>query len=176
MKNLKAKDEVIQFSLKDYLGNAVNLSDYKGKKVFLTFLRGASCPFCSMRMRDLINKHSNFKANGIEVIVFYASSKELITKYAGKQDPPFSVIPDPNLEMYTKYGVEQSKSGMTRAMMQPLKMMKVMFSGFFNMKASKDRPIIPADFLIDENQTIFKVYYGEDFGDHLPVDEILNWK
>lgn len=176
MKNIKAKDEVIQFNLTDYLGNSINLSDYKGKKVFLTFLRGAACPFCSMRMRDLIIKHPNFKANGIKVIVFYASSKELIAEYAGKQEPPFPVIPDPNLEMYTKYGIEQSKSGMTRAMMQPLKMMKVMFSGFFNMKASKDKPIIPADFLIDENQIIFKVYYGNDFGDHLPIDEILNWK
>ena len=55
-------------------------------------------------------------------------------------------------------------------------MWKVMFSGFFNMKSVKEKPIIPADFLIDENKNIHKAYYGKDFGDHIPITEILNWK
>lgn len=49
-----------------------------------------------------------------------------------------------------------------------------MASGFFNMKAISDKPLIPADFLIDEHQNISKAYYGKDFGDHLPIEEILN--
>ena len=50
-----------------------------------------------------------------------------------------------------------------------------MFSGFFNMKSIKDKPIIPADFLIDENQIVFKAYYGKDFSDHIAISEVLNW-
>jgi len=61
-------------------------------------------------------------------------------------------------------------------MMNPVKMMKVMFSKFFNLNSIKEKPILPADFLIDENQLIYKAYYGSDFGDHLTFEEILNWK
>ena len=43
------------------------------------------------------------------------------------------------------------------------------------MKASKYKPIIPADFLIDENQIIYKAYYGKNFGDHLSIESILKW-
>jgi thioredoxin-dependent peroxiredoxin len=175
MKKLKVNERAIQFSLKDYLGNNIDLSDYKEKKVLLSFFRGASCPFCNMRLRELIKKHYDFEMKGIKIITFFTSSVEEIMKYAGKQQPPFPIISDPQLEFYTKYGIEQSKSGMYKTMIQPIKMMRVMFSGVFNMKSSKDKPIIPADFLIDENQTIFKVYYGDDFGDHLPIEEILNW-
>lgn len=61
-------------------------------------------------------------------------------------------------------------------MINPFKMMKIMFSGFFNMKSIKDKPIIPSDFLINENQIIYRVYNGRDFGDHIPISDILEWK
>lgn len=173
---LKIGDKAIEFNLTDYLGKPINLSDYKGKKVLLSFFRGAACPFCNMRLRELIKKHHDFEMNGIKIITFFASSKELINEYAGKQQPPFPIIPDPNLELYTKYGIEQNSSGMMKTMMKPLKMMQAMTSGFFNMKAAKDKPIIPADFLIDENQIIFKAYYGKDFGDHIAVNDVLEWE
>lgn len=60
-------------------------------------------------------------------------------------------------------------------MIQPVKMMKVMSSGFFNLRSIMDKPIIPTDFLIDEDQSIYKAYYGNDFGDHLSITDILNW-
>ena len=50
-----------------------------------------------------------------------------------------------------------------------------MTSGFFNMKSMKAQPIIPADFLIDENQTIIETYYGNDFSDHIPLKKVLQW-
>lgn len=176
MNSLKNNDKAIAFKLNDYLGNEINLSNYKDQKILLSFFRGASCPFCNMRLRELIKRQPDFEAKGIKIITFFASSTEDISEYAGKQKPLFPIIPDPNLEVYEKYGIEQSKSGMYKAMMKPLKMMKMMTSGFFNMKASKDKPIVPADFLIDENQNIYKAYYGKDFGDHMSIDEILNWK
>jgi len=44
------------------------------------------------------------------------------------------------------------------------------------MKSVKDRPIIPADFLLDEHLIIHRAYYGKDFGDHITIPEILDWK
>ena len=171
---LKNKDKAIDFSISDYLNNQITLSDYKGKKVLLSFFRGAACPFCNMRVRELINNYPKFEEKGIVIITFFASTKEEINEYAGKQKAPFAIIPDPTLKFYTKYGVEQSPFGMLKTMLKPLKMIKMMQSGFFNLKSGKDKPIVPADFLIDENQMILKTYYGKDFGDHMSIEDILN--
>lgn len=171
---LKNNDKAIDFSVSDYLNNQVTLSDYKGKKVLLSFFRGAACPFCNMRVRELINNYPKFEEKGIVIIAFFASTKEEINEYAGKQKAPFAIIPDPTLKFYTKYGVEQSPFGMLKTMLKPLKMLKMMQSGFFNLKSGKDKPIVPADFLIDENQMILKTYYGKDFGDHMSIEDILN--
>lgn len=169
-------DNAIDFIVADYLNNQITLSDFKGKKVLLSFFRGGACPFCNMRVRELINNYPKFEENGIVIIAFFASSKEDILEFTGKQNAPFSIIPDPTLKFYTKYGVEQSKWGMLKTMLNPIKMINMMTSGFFNFKSSKDKPIVPADFLIDEHQIIQKAYYGSDFGDHINIQEILNWK
>ena len=36
------------------------------------------------------------------------------------------------------------------------------------------KQIIPADFLINKVQTMHKAYYGKDFSDHIPVEEVLS--
>lgn len=171
---LLKNDNAIDFIVSDYLNNQITLSDFKGKKILLSFFRGAACPFCNMRVRELINNYPKFEEKGIVIIAFFASTKEEINEYAGKQKAPFAIIPDPTLKFYTKYGVEQSPFGMLKTMLKPLKMIKMMQSGFFNLKSGKDKPIIPADFLIDENQMILKTYYGKDFGDHMSIEDILN--
>lgn len=173
MENLKSGDLAVPFSCRDLHGNLIDLSDYRGKKVLLSFFRGAPCPFCNLRVHQLIGKYGEFEAADIAIITFFAASKEEILSYAGKQKAPFPIIPDPSLEIYKKYGITQSSWGMIRAMLQPRKMWKVMTSGFFNMKSIRERPIIPADFLIDNNQVLYRVHYGKDFGDHLSLEEIL---
>ena len=64
---------------------------------------------------------------------------------------------------------------MMKTMAQPLKGFKAMTSGFFTMKSMTERPVIPADFLIDENATIAKAYYGKTFDDHLTIEDIKNF-
>jgi peroxiredoxin len=164
-----------EFTSKDYLGNQLNLADYKGKKVMLSFFRGASCPFCNMRIRELIQAQAKFEKSHIQIIAVFAASASEIAEYAGKQKAPFPIIPDPEMKLYKLYGVESSLNGMLRVMLQPGKMMKMMFSGFFSMTALKDKPILPADFLINEDLHISKIYQGKDFGDHIPLEEVLNW-
>jgi len=171
---LLENDKAIDFIVSDYLNNQVTLSDYKGKKVLLSFFRCAACPFCNMRVQELINNYHKFEEKGIVIISFFASTKEEINEYAGKQNAPFAIIPDPTFGLYKKYGIEQSSFGILKVMLKPLKMVRMMQSGFFNLKSSKDKPIVPADFLIDENQMILKTYYGKDFGDHMSIEDILN--
>ncbi len=175
MSKLNRTDTAPDFISEDILGNVINLDDFKNDKILLSFFRGAACPFCNLRVNQLINHYQKFQEQEINIIIVFAASKEEILKYAGKQKSPFPIIADPKLELYKKYGIEESSIGMIKAMMNPFKMMKIMFSGFFNMKSIKDRPIIPADFLIDQDKIIYTAYYGKDFGDHIPIQEVLAW-
>ena len=174
MRQLKVKDSAIQFTGKDINGKTVNLKDYKGQKVFLTFFRVATCPFCNMAVRELINSHAELEKKGIKVIAFFASTADEINEYAGKQKPPFSIVADPDFKIYKKYNINASYGGMMKTMINPVRVFKAMTSGFFNMKSMNKKPIIPADFLLDENQKIIKAHYGKDFGDHITVPELLN--
>ncbi len=175
MNKLNKGIEAIPFVLTDYLGNRIALTDYQGHRVLISFFRGASCPFCNLRVYELIKRHLEFEAKGIKIVAFFAAPAREIARYAGKQKPPFAIIPDPALEFYKKYGVEATQWGMIKAMAQPGKMWKVMTSGFFNMNAVMDKPLVPADFMVDEQGKIVRAYYGNDFGDHIPVAEILQW-
>lgn len=166
----------ISFRTEDYLGNSIDFNNYKGKRILLCFFRGASCPFCNLRVHHLIKEYSEFESQGIQIIAVFAASKEEIAQYAGQQEAPFPIIPDPGLSLYKEYGIESSHLGMIKAMINPSKMIHMMFSKFFNLKSLKDKPLIPADFLIDAEQNIYRTYYGKDFGDHLSIEDILSWK
>ena len=176
MGRLNKTDTAPDFKSQDYLGNVINLKDFRDHKIFLSFFRGATCPFCNLRLNQLIKVYPEFKSRKIKIIAVFAASKEEILAYGGQQNAPFTIIADPTLSMYKKYGIEESSFGMLRAMINPLKMLKVMFSEYFNMKSIKDRPILPADFLIDEEKKIYSIYYGRDFGDHIPIQEVLEWE
>lgn len=169
-------NQAIPFRVTDYLGNKVILKECYGKKILLSFFREASCPFCNMRVRELIHAYPEFQEKNIEIIVFFASTAEEIKKYAGNQNAPFVIVPDPEMKIYSMYDVHLSRMGMLKTMFMPIKMFKVMRSGFFNMKSIKTKPIVPSDFLIDEHQNIFRIYFGKDYGDHIPLSEILDWK
>jgi len=175
MKNLKAGTAAIPFQGTDLNGNQIDFKDYKGQKILLSFFRKAACPFCNMGLQELIKRHKEFEKKGIKVITLFASSKEDVLKYAGKQNPPFPIIPDQDFMIYEKYGVEVSYLGMLKTMLNPFQNFKAMTGGFFSLKTMTEEPVIPADFLIDENQKIHKAYYGKDYDDHIPVSEILAW-
>ncbi len=175
MKKLEKGLSAIPFNATDLSGNTVNLNDYKGQKVLLTFFRKATCPFCNMGLQELIRKHDKLEKEGIKVISLFASPKDEVLQYAGKQNPPFPIIADGDYKIYGKYGVEVSYLGMLKTMLNPIQNYKAMTGGFFSLKSMKDDPVIPADFLIDENQNIHRAYYGKDYDDHISVEEVLAW-
>lgn len=176
METTTLKNQTAQsFETKDVLGNAISLSDFTGKKVLLTFFRYASCPFCNMRMQLLIKNAENFKKAGVNILVLFASSSKQIKKYAGKQNPPFPIIPDPKREIYKDYMINSSAMGMLKTMGNMKEMMKMMASGFFSFDSLPRESLLPADFLIDENQVIVDSFFGTEFSDHMDIQKILNW-
>ena len=98
-----------EFTLKDKDGNAVNLSDFLGKKVVLYFYPKDNTPGCTRQACAFAAAYEGFKANNVVVI---GISKDSITshqKFAQKYDLPFILLSDPELQAIQSYGVWQEK-------------------------------------------------------------------
>ena len=172
---LKKGDKAIIFKTEDILGNIIDLESFRGKKIFLSFYRGASCPFCNLRVQKVIGQMDSFRKKNLSVINFFMSDKQEILNFAGKQNAPFPIIADPEEKYYKMYGLEKSFSGKMKSMFRIGAWIKIFANGFFSMNAMKDDNTLPGDFLINEDGTIELVYYGKDFGDHLDLKAIDNW-
>jgi peroxiredoxin len=165
----------IHFGKTDVHDQPTSLGMIDGKKMLLTFLRDTSGPFCDLRIHKLIG---NFKAeigNTFNTIAVFSIPKEEILKYEGRQDPPFTIIADPQFEWYKKYGVQKSFMGKLRAMLRFSAMFEMIKNGIFTIKSLTRKNTLPADFLINEDGTIDMGCYGMHFGDHAGINTLSSW-
>jgi len=161
------------FAIIDLEGNTQRLDDYRGQKVLLSFLRFATCPFCTIRFQQLINELPKYEKQGLKMLVVFESSPDYIRQYLSRRGLPFPVIPDPDGQLYRLYQVEHSMGGLLLGMFRLPSLIGAMFDPLYRM-AKPDSSIsrIPADFLIDEGGVIADSYYGRDIGDHIPFNRI----
>jgi len=175
MKKFESNQIAVQFTSTDIYGKKIDLKNYQGQKVLLSFFRKAACPFCNMAIQQLIKRHSEFETKGIKIIALFASTKNDVMKYAGKQNAPFPIIADEKFAIYGKYGIGLSYGGMLKTLFNPVKVWKAINGGFFSLRTIPQDPVLPAEILINEDQTVQRAYYGTDYDDHLSIDEILQW-
>lgn len=172
---MKKGEKAILSGSKDIYGNQISLDEFEGQKILLSFLRTAACPFCNLRVHELIKKQAEWEYKDIVTIAVFASPASEILKYAGKQNPPFKIIADPTESLYRKYGIKHSLLGKLKAMIRLKEIVQIMSKGYFNVESLLEKTVMPADFLIDESGIIFNTYYGKDFGDHIPFEQVEAW-
>jgi len=171
--NLKKGDIAPEISLIDINGLPFNLETLKGKKVLLTFYRFAQCPFCNLRIHDIIKNYDEYKEH-FEVIAIFESKHETLKKKMDTYDSPFRIMADRERRYYKSYGVGKSFCGMLKGMFFRMpSMILSMFRGNIPLYVDSSPLRMPADFLIDEDGKIEIAYYGKDEGDHLDIDSIL---
>lgn len=152
----------------------IDLLDYRGRHVLLSFYRYASCPLCNLRVHELARRQANWQARGLDMLAVFQSPAVKMREYVGKQHTPFPLIPDPDQKLYARYGVEHSWAGFLKAWVIRLPEIgrSVMRKGYLPGSVEGDIHRIPADFIIDPQGRIVEAYYGQDIGDHLPVARI----
>ncbi len=160
----------VNFTVEDIFGNKISMSDYKDKKLLLSFFRYASCPLCNLRIAQLIQNYDSLTSKGLHIIAFFQSPKESILEYVGKQDSPFPIIPDPGRQVYKLYGVESSKLGYIRGGVS-YTMLTALKAGFKPGRKEGIKELLPADFLI-ENLTIKRAFYAKQIAEHIPLEQI----
>lgn len=175
---LKKGNNAPSFTVVDAKGETIQLENYRGKKVFLAFFRYASCPVCNFRMNEIIQNYEAIQAKGYVFIAVFESNNQTLQDYLKETEVPFSIVGDPELELYKKYGVQRSFWRMVGSMFNKktkhdLKEGKVLVKGK-NLKRDGNMSRIPADFILDENGKVTIAYYGKNISDHLPLETILN--
>jgi len=170
--NIIERQPIPGFSVKDIKGEVHTPEKYLGQKWMLSFFRYASCPACNLRIHELTKVYDELQEKGLAILAVFESPKESIMKYVAAGELPFSIIPDPDRNLYKQFGVEAS---WIKYVLGAPTVMKAILKGIFPGKMEGDWAMVPADFLIDEHGSIHTAYYGKNIGDHLDFQHILSF-
>lgn len=177
---LQVGDVAPPFEVADIFGERINLRDYEGKTVLLSFLRNGGCALCNLRIHQLIQRYPELHGRGLEILAVFESPVASIREHVtSRQDVPFSLIADPTASLYGLYGVEISEeklqASMARAstpeMQRTIQEAAAIGYALIREEGSNFQRI-PADFLIGPDQRIQVAFYSELVGEHLAFAEI----
>jgi len=170
--SIKPGDRVIEFKLPSLDGGEFDLGSYRGHPFMISFFRFASCPFCNLRIKELIQLQVELEGRFKHVAVF-ESPLSTMQKHSKRLTAPFPVLADPKRVVYKKYGVRRSVLGMVKGMtLHSPTLIKGMLKGYLPTEISKRYLTMPANFLVDSGGVIKSTYYGNHEGDHLPLEEV----
>ena len=166
---IQAPAKTPQIQLIDINGQPVQVGH--GRKMLLSLFREATCPFCNFRVYDLTNNYPGLSNLGLDIVVVFKSDREEVLKFIASRPRPFRMVADPDGNAHQAFFANISTWGKIKAMMFRLpSMMRGM--GMVGMRSMATSNLMPADFLIDEQGTVVETYYGEDAGDHIPMERI----
>lgn len=106
---LKAKMRAPDFTLSDQNGDTVRLEDFRGKRVVLYFYPKDNTPGCTRQACAFAASYEQFKAQNVVVIGVSKDSVASHLKFAQKNELPFILLSDPDLQAIQAYDVWQEK-------------------------------------------------------------------
>ncbi|WP_010182322.1 redoxin domain-containing protein [Aquimarina agarilytica] len=165
------------FEISDIHGRIINLHQLHNQKILLTFFRYAECALCNLRISELKKESKKLKELDIKLVAIFQSSNESLMQSIHHRHPfDFILIADPKLKLYHLYQVTPSWIKLIRtASWRGIKnMIRASKKGFkLGGKVEGKFHQIPADFLINRDNTIEIAHYGNSVIDHIPIDKII---
>ncbi|TAM44208.1 MAG: AhpC/TSA family protein [Gammaproteobacteria bacterium] len=154
-------------------GTTFDSDSLQGRRFMLSFFRFAACPFCNLRVHELVKRFDEL-GNRFSVIAIFDSSPENLRRYAERHAAPFPILADEQNVHYRAFGIERSVVGVLRGMVMrmPAVLHAMFVKGYLPTAINGHLTTMPADFLVDETGVIRTAYYGRDEGDHLPFDRV----
>jgi peroxiredoxin len=147
----------------------------KGKGYLLTFFRFATCPFCNMRMAQLVQTKPKL-GDDFEIVAIFESEIDHLKKHANKHLAKFPILADYERQYYKLFGVKKSVLGMLKGMLFRMPTaLKAMFLGYLPHEISSRLFIMPLSILVDKEGVIQNIYYGKDEGDHIPLEQVVEF-
>ena len=141
--NIPAPD----FTLVDFTGRSVTLSDYlKKSNLLLVFNRGFVLPFCRAHMAQLRQDYAKFEQVNTTILIVGPENEQAFANYWENNDLPFIGLPDPKHSVLKSYG-------------QQIKIFKW--------------GRMPAQAIIDKKGVVRYIHYGHSMSDIPNNDELL---
>lgn len=161
-----------EFEAESLEAGRVRLSALRGKPVWLAFFRFASCPLCNYRVHDMIARWSTFEGRTFHMLAVFQSPASRLRDFVAQQEPPFTLIADPHMELYELYGVETSVLGAMKPNVIATAARAAITPGV-KVFGAPDGPAtrLPGDYLIDRGGVIRVAYRGKDIADHVPLED-----
>lgn len=97
------------FTLSDQNGDTVRLEDFRGKRVVLYFYPKDNTPGCTRQACAFAASYEQFQAQNVVVIGVSKDSVASHLKFAQKNELPFILLSDPDLQAIQAYDVWQEK-------------------------------------------------------------------
>lgn len=101
---LQVGDKAPDFTVNDQDGNPVKLSDFTGKKVILYFYPKDSTPGCTAQACNLRDNYEELQKQGYVVLGISKDTEKSHQKFIEKQNLPFPLLADTELEVHNLYG------------------------------------------------------------------------
>jgi peroxiredoxin Q/BCP len=146
---IKEGDDAPDFETRDAEGNAVKLSDLRGRKVVLYFYPKDDTPGCTKQACSFRDSFAEFERRGIKVLGVSTDDERSHQKFAEKYSLPFTLLADTGHEVADLYGVYGEKQ----------------FAGRNYMGVSR------VTFLIGEDGRVVKVFDKVKVDEH--ADDVL---
>lgn len=110
MEELKEGDLAPGFTANDQNGNAISLSDFKGKDVILYFYPKDDTPGCTAESCSFRDNYEQLTGKGFEVIGVSVDDEKSHKKFVNKYQLPFTLISDIDKKIVEDYGVWVEKN------------------------------------------------------------------
>jgi thioredoxin-dependent peroxiredoxin len=102
------------FTLISDTGEAVSLSDFRGRPVVLYFYPKDDTPGCTAQAQGIRDMYGDFETAGAVVLGVSPDSVQRHVKFKEKYGLPFTLLADPEHEVAERYGVWGEKRYMGR--------------------------------------------------------------
>ncbi len=166
-------DRIGELTLPNIDGSEFNIESVRGKRFLLSFYRFASCPFCNLRIHQLVNKFDELPGD-FEMVAIFDSPLDNLQRFTNEHHAPFPILADEANTYYRKFGVQRSLLGVLKgAVLRMPTVMYAMFGkGYIPWAVKGSMTTMPLDILVDESGIVQFAYYGKDEGDHMPFDQV----
>jgi peroxiredoxin len=166
-------DTVVHITLPGLDGSPFDLDSLKGRPFMLSFFRFASCPFCNLRMHELVTRFDELSKD-FTIVAVFDSPLDNLQRHADKHQAPFPILADADNRYYQLFGIRHSVIGVLKGIF--LRMPRLLYGmfvkGYVPLTIKGSMTTMPADFLVDDQGIIRVAHYGKDEGDHLPFEQI----
>jgi peroxiredoxin len=171
---LKRGDIAPGFTLPALDGSLFSLGSLRGRRTLLAFHRHAGCPFCNLRVHQLIQAHARLQNAGVRVVAVFGSTVEGLRERVGRQKPPFPLLADPDDAIHTLYGTNRSLLGLLDPRAMP-KWIEGYRLGIKHGSTDGEATRMPADFLIGTDLRLEAALYGSNAAEHITIEDLERW-